>query len=117
MAGVSLALPQAGQAVPAPTPLGTISYNIPGVINSTLTPILGKGSDGGLEVGGIGSHDTPGGVVHEHGTGDAQIGPEGVEVCLTQTFVVGVSLLIVVVTVFVKLILTLDNSRLQFLIA
>lgn len=84
------ALPQPGQA-PSPTPtLPPITYNIPGAVNSTLIPILGKGSDGGIEVGGIGSHDTPSHVVHEHGNGDAQVGPSGVEVCLTQTFVVGV---------------------------
>ena len=96
MTGTSLALPQPGQpAAPALT-LGTINYNIPGILNNTLTPILGKGSDGGLEVGGIGSHDTKGGEVHEHGNGDAQVGPKGVEVCLTQTFVVKVRFVIAV---------------------
>jgi hypothetical protein len=72
--------------------LPAIVYNIPGVLNNTLIPILGKGSMGGIEVGGIGSHDTPKHVIHEHGNGDAQVGPSGVEVCLTQTFVVGVRL-------------------------
>jgi len=89
-AATIFALPQPGQAAPAATPtLPAIVYNIPGVINNTLIPILGKGSDGGIEVGGIGSHDTPGDVIHEHGNGDAQVGPDGVEVCLTQTFVIG----------------------------
>jgi hypothetical protein len=74
----------------APPVLPTVDYSV-GDIKNTLTPILGKGSDGGIEVGGIGSHDA--GVLHEHGSGDAQVGPQGAEVCLTQTFVIGVSIL------------------------
>lgn len=89
----TLALPNPGQAASAleatPT-LPTIVYGIPGILNDSLTLILGKGSDEGIEVGGIGAHSTPNGVIHEHGTGDAQIGPDGIEVCLTQTYVVGV---------------------------
>lgn len=86
--------PTAAQTVPTSTPtLPAIIYNIPGVLNSTLIPILGKGSDGGIEVGGIGEHSAPGLGIHEHGDGDAQVGPGGIEVCLTQTFEIGVSTL------------------------
>ncbi|KZP24465.1 hypothetical protein FIBSPDRAFT_929931 [Athelia psychrophila] len=82
--------PTAAQSVPASTPtLPAIIYNIPGVLNSTLIPILGEGPDGGIEVGGIGEHSAPGLGVYEHGNGDAQVGPGGIEVCLTQTFEVG----------------------------
>lgn len=69
---------------PVPT-LPTIDYGL-----GTITPILGKGSLGGIEVGGIGAHDLPG-ILEEHGTGDAQVGPGGVEVCLSQTFTIAVN--------------------------
>jgi len=83
--------PSPAQATgPASTPyLPTITYNIPGILNSSLTPILGKGPDGGIEVGGVGAHSGLGGAVYEHGTGDAQVAPGAIEVCLTQTFEVG----------------------------
>lgn len=88
--------PSPAQAYTTPTAVPTlpaIIYNIPGILDSKLIPILGEGSDGGIEVGGIGEHTTPSGIIYEHGTGDLQIGPGGVEVCLTQTFVVGVCFL------------------------
>jgi len=73
-----------------PPALPTIPYDI-GNIKNTLVPILSKGQDGGIKVGGIGSHDA--GELHEHGSGDAQVGSESVEVCLTQTFVIAVSVM------------------------
>jgi hypothetical protein len=90
----ALAFPRAEPPTEPPV-LPTIHYDI-GDIKNTLTPILGKGSDGGIEAGGIGSHDA--GVLHEHGSGDAQIRPKGAEVCLTQTFVIAVSVLDCVLT-------------------
>lgn len=87
---VALALPPTRLPV-APMPaLPTIYYDV-GDTKNTLTPLLDKGSDGGVEVGGTGSHDA--GVLDEHGTGDAQVGPKGADVCLTQAFVLGVSVL------------------------
>lgn len=71
--------------------LPTISYNI-GPLNQSLTPILGiDNSTGNVVVGGIGEHDLPG-VAYEHGNGEADIGSTGIQVCLTQTFIVGVCL-------------------------